>query len=117
MADSYSVRGRQGKTILAGYPWFRDWGRDTFIALRGLCLATGRLEDAREILVAWSSTISEGMVPNRFPDQGEQAEFNSVDASLWFVTAAHEFLEASRRAGKGLPRKRVLDETIEMAIA
>jgi predicted glycogen debranching enzyme len=81
-----------GKTIIAGYPWFTDWGRDTFIALRGLCLATGRLTDAREILLAWCAAVSEGMLPNRFPDQGEKPEFNAVDASLWFVIAAYEYL-------------------------
>lgn len=96
-ADSYIVTGSRGKTIMAGYPWFTDWGRDTFIALRGLCLATGRLDDAREILMAWANTVSEGMLPNRFPDQGDQAEFNSADASLWFVIAAHEFMEMSAK--------------------
>ena len=87
------------KTIIAGYPWFTDWGRDTFIALRGLCLATGRLDDARDILLAWSATVSEGMLPNRFPDRGGTPEFNAVDASLWFVIAVHEYLQAcsSRR--------------------
>ncbi len=88
-----------GKTIIAGYPWFTDWGRDTFIALRGLCIATGRLADARDILIAWSSTVSEGMVPNRFPDHGEQPEFNSADASLWYVNAVQEYLSASGREG------------------
>jgi predicted glycogen debranching enzyme len=86
-----------GKTILAGYPWFTDWGRDTFIALRGLCLATGRLDVARDILLAWSSSVSEGMLPNRFPDQGGQPEFNSVDASLWYVVAVFEFLRAAQK--------------------
>src|SRR6185503_1705981 len=65
-ADAYIVRRGSGKTIVAGYPWFVDWGRDTFIALRGLCLAGGRLKDARVILLEWSSTVSEGMLPNRF---------------------------------------------------
>ena len=82
-----------GKTIIAGYPWFADWGRDTFIALRGLCLASGRLDDARNILLAWAESVSEGMLPNRFPDSGEKPEFNSVDASLWFVVAVHEYLQ------------------------
>src|SRR4029079_6339391 len=77
-----------------GYPWFTDWGRDTFIALRGLCLATGRFADARDILVEWSGAVSEGMLPNRFPDHGELPEFNAVDASLWFVVAASELLGA-----------------------
>ena len=103
-ADAYIVQrssktGAPGKTIIAGYPWFTDWGRDTFIALRGLCIATGRLDEARDILIAWASTVSEGMLPNRFPDHGEQPEFNSVDASLWYVNAVHEYLEA-RRARK-----------------
>jgi predicted glycogen debranching enzyme len=94
-ADSYFVRRGTGKTLIAGYPWFGDWGRDTFIALRGLCLATGRFEDARDILVEWAGTVSEGMLPNRFPDQGETPEFNSVDASLWYVIASHEFLQSA----------------------
>ena len=79
---------------MAGYPWFTDWGRDTFIALRGLCLATGRLNDARDILLAWADSVSEGMLPNLFPDHGAKPEYNSVDASLWYVIAVHEFLEA-----------------------
>jgi len=95
-ADAYIVQRGEGKTIIAGYPWFTDWGRDTLIALRGLCLATGRLDVARDILLAWSATVSEGMLPNRFPDQGGQPEFNAVDASLWFVIAVHEFLKASK---------------------
>lgn len=92
-AESYMVKRGAGRTIIAGYPWFGDWGRDTFIAMRGLCLATGRLEEARDILVAWAGTVSQGMLPNRFPDQGEEPEYNSVDSSLWYVIAAHEFLE------------------------
>jgi len=76
-------------------PWFGDWGRDTFVALRGLCLATGRFEDARDILVEWTWAVSEGMLPNRFPDKGETPEFNSVDASLWVVVASHELLSTA----------------------
>ncbi|MFN0127302.1 MAG: amylo-alpha-1,6-glucosidase [Verrucomicrobiales bacterium] len=91
-ADAYLVKRGTGSTIVAGYPWFGDWGRDTFIALRGLCLATGRLEEARDILVEWAGAVSEGMLPNRFPDHGEKPEFNSVDASLWYVVAVHEYL-------------------------
>jgi predicted glycogen debranching enzyme len=99
-ADAYVVRRGGGKTVVAGYPWFTDWGRDTFIALRGLCLATGRLDDARAILVEWAGHVSEGMLPNRFPDRGEAPEYNSVDAALWYVVAVHDFLEALRRAGR-----------------
>jgi len=97
-ADAYIVEGRHGKTIMAGYPWFTDWGRDTFIALRGLCLATGRLADARDILLAWANSVSEGMLPNLFPDHGAKPEYNSADASLWYVIAVHELLAAC--AGK-----------------
>jgi predicted glycogen debranching enzyme len=96
--DAYIVRGRHGKTIVAGYPWFTDWGRDTFIALRGLCIANDRLGDALQILLSWSAHVNEGMLPNRFPDSGEAAEYNSVDASLWFIIAVHDLLEALPRA-------------------
>jgi predicted glycogen debranching enzyme len=102
-ADAYLVTRGTGKTIVAGYPWFTDWGRDTFIALRGICLAAGRLEDARRILLEWSGAISEGMLPNRFPDRGEAPEFNSVDASLWFVIAVHDLFERSMQSGFALP--------------
>ncbi len=93
-ADAYLVRRGSGKTIVAGYPWFGDWGRDAFISIRGLCIASGRLEDARDILVEWAGVVSEGMLPNRFPDQGDQPEFNSVDASLWYVIAVGDYLRA-----------------------
>ncbi|HKN87211.1 MAG TPA: amylo-alpha-1,6-glucosidase, partial [Nitrospiraceae bacterium] len=89
-----------GKTIIAGYPWFTDWGRDTFIAMRGLCLAIGRLDIARDILLAWAGTVSEGMVPNRFPDNGSEPEFNSVDASLWYIIAIYEFLQTSEESAQ-----------------
>jgi predicted glycogen debranching enzyme len=107
-ADAYLVRRGGGKTIVAGYPWFTDWGRDTFIALRGLCLATGRLDDARSILIEWADSITEGMVPNRFPDRGETPEYNTVDGSLWFVVAVEELLAAARRA-----RRRVVSAADE----
>jgi predicted glycogen debranching enzyme len=98
-ADAYLVRRGRGQTILAGYPWFTDWGRDTFIALRGLCLATGRPDVAREILLEWTGAVSRGMLPNRFTDAGEAPDYNAVDASLWFVVAVHELLEALAREG------------------
>ena len=101
--DAYLVRRGLGKTVVAGYPWFTDWGRDTFIALRGLCLATGRLPEARSILLQWAGLVSEGMLPNRFVDQGGAAEFNSVDASLWYVIAVHDYLRAVESAGQKIP--------------
>lgn len=105
-ADAYVVRRGKGKTIIAGYPWFGDWGRDTFISLRGLCLATGRLSEARDILMEWAAFVSEGMLPNRFPESekpDEPPEYNAVDASLWFAVAVHEYLEACRRRGRRIP--------------
>lgn len=94
-ADAYLVSRGSGLTIVAGYPWFTDWGRDTFISLRGLCLATGRLADARDILLEWSGAVSRGMLPNRFPDSGEAPDYNSVDASLWYVVAVGDFLRTA----------------------
>ena len=94
-ADAYIVVSRgAGRTVIAGYPWFGDWGRDTFIALRGLCLATGRLDDARAILREWSGTVSQGMLPNRFSEQGGAPEYNSVDTSLWYVIVVGAWLDA-----------------------
>jgi predicted glycogen debranching enzyme len=102
-ADAYVVSRGKGKTIVAGYPWFTDWGRDTFVSLRGLCLATGRLDDAHQILVEWAATVSEGMLPNRFTDRGgDAAEFNSVDASLWYIIAVHDFMQMAEAAGRNV---------------
>lgn len=101
-ADAYIVKRGSGETIIAGYPWFGDWGRDTFIALRGLCLATGRLAEARSILLEWAGAVSEGMLPNRFPDHGGTPEYNSVDASLWYIIAVHDFINAVRIADSSL---------------
>jgi len=101
--DAYIVKRGNGKTIIAGYPWFGDWGRDTFIALRGLCLATGRLNEAHDILMQWASAVSEGMLPNRFPDRGETPEFNSVDASLWYIVAVHDYLRDRHNGMSGTP--------------
>jgi predicted glycogen debranching enzyme len=91
-ARSYVARRQNGKTVIAGYPWFADWGRDTFIAMRGLLLASGDLATAEAILCAWADTVSEGMLPNRFLDRGEAPEYNAVDASLWYIVAVHDFL-------------------------
>jgi predicted glycogen debranching enzyme len=99
-ADDYIVRRGTGHTIIAGYPWFTDWGRDTFISLRGLCLATGCLDTARSILLAWSGAVSEGMLPNFFPDGNGRPEYNSVDASLWYIVAVHDYIEAMLVAGR-----------------
>jgi len=86
-ADQYIVARDEQKTILAGYHWFADWGRDTMIALPGLTLATGRHEIAKSILLEFAKYVDQGMLPNRFPDAGETPEYNTVDATLWFFEA------------------------------
>jgi predicted glycogen debranching enzyme len=91
-ADQYIVRRGEGKTVIAGYHWFGDWGRDTMIALPGLTLATGRPEIARDVLCAFASHVSDGMLPNRFPDAGEAPEYNTADATLWFFEAVRSLL-------------------------
>jgi len=82
-------------TIIAGFPWFADWGRDTFIALPGLLLSTGRFDEAKSVLTSFAQAADEGMIPNRFDDHSDTAYFNSVDASLWFINAAFQYLNAT----------------------
>ncbi|MCX8130459.1 MAG: amylo-alpha-1,6-glucosidase [Clostridia bacterium] len=81
------------KTIIAGYPWFTDWGRDTMIAFPGLTLATGRFQDAREILHTFARYVKNGLVPNMFPDEGQEPIYNTVDASLWYFEAINKYLQ------------------------
>lgn len=85
------VDGQTFSTILAGYPWFMDWGRDAFIALPGLLLSTGQHKQAASVLCAFAGAISEGMIPNRFDDYNGSAHYNSIDASMWFINAAFEY--------------------------
>jgi predicted glycogen debranching enzyme len=91
-ADQYIVKRGDLKTVIAGYHWFSDWGRDTMIALPGLTLVTGRPEVAESILLAFADSVDQGMLPNRFPDAGETPEYNTVDATLWFFEAVRAFL-------------------------
>jgi predicted glycogen debranching enzyme len=99
-ADQFIVRRAtgttahdDGATVIAGYPWFSDWGRDTMVALPGLMLATGRTAEAASILRTYATYLSQGMLPNRFPDAGEAPEYNSVDASLWYFHAIAVYAE------------------------
>jgi predicted glycogen debranching enzyme len=95
-ADQFIVRrGDAGHTVIAGYPWFSDWGRDTMIALPGLTLATGRRDVAASVLRTFARHVSEGMLPNRFPDAGEAPEYNTVDATLWYFHAIDQYVAAS----------------------
>jgi predicted glycogen debranching enzyme len=91
-ADQYVVARGDQKTVIAGYHWFGDWGRDTMIALPGLTLVTGRDEAAKSILLAFAQYIDRGMLPNRFPDAGEEPEYNTVDATLWYFEAVRALL-------------------------
>jgi predicted glycogen debranching enzyme len=91
-ADQFIVARGDQKTVIAGYHWFSDWGRDTMIALPGLTLPTGKHDIARSILRTFARHVNQGMLPNRFPDEGETPEYNTVDATLWFFEAARQYL-------------------------
>jgi predicted glycogen debranching enzyme len=99
---SRPIEGGTGASIIAGYPWFADWGRDTMIALPGLCLATGRAEVAREILRTYAGFERDGMLPNRFPGLGHEPEYNTADAALLFIEAIGRTWQASRLAPHGV---------------
>ncbi|HUG35678.1 MAG TPA: glycogen debranching enzyme N-terminal domain-containing protein, partial [Candidatus Limnocylindrales bacterium] len=95
-ADQFLVTRGAGLSIIAGYPWFADWGRDTMIALPGLLLVTGRSEAAARILTTFARFVDGGMLPNRFPDAGEPPEYNTVDATLWYVEAVRAYHAVTR---------------------
>ena len=102
-ADQFIVKRRlpeepDGRSIIAGYHWFGDWGRDTMIALPGLTLATGRAEVAKQILLAFSRYVDGGMLPNNFPDGGGKPEYNTVDAALWYFESIRQYFEATQDA-------------------
>jgi len=87
-----------GRSVIAGYHWFGDWGRDTMVALPGLTLVTGRAEVARQVLMAFSHYVDGGMLPNNFPDAGGKPEYNTVDASLWFFEAHRQYYAKTQDA-------------------
>jgi len=94
-ADQYIVARGDQKTVIAGYHWFSDWGRDTMIALPGLTLPTGKYDIAKSILRTFAKHVDQGMLPNRFPDAGETPEYNTVDATLWFFEAVRSYVAYS----------------------
>ncbi len=97
VSDSFIVkRENDKKSIIAGYHWFGDWGRDTMISLTGLTLVQGGFEDARDILLSFARYVSKGMIPNRFPDYDETPEYNTVDASLWYIQAVYQYLRFAK---------------------
>ena len=94
-AEQFLVARADGSpTVIAGYPWFTDWGRDTMIALPGLCLARGRLDEARDVIRSFLARARGGLIPNRFPECGEAPEYNTVDATLWLFQAVNGYLVA-----------------------
>lgn len=101
------------KTIIAGYPWFTDWGRDSMIALQGLLLSTGRYSEARGLLRAFASFLARGLIPNRFPDSGAAPEYNTADATLWMFHALDRYLEATGDWGLLKELFPALSESIE----
>ncbi|MEM7115908.1 MAG: amylo-alpha-1,6-glucosidase [Chloroflexota bacterium] len=99
-SDQFLVRretegGENGRSVLAGYHWFSDWGRDTMIALPGLALATGRYPIAAKILRTYAHFLNQGMLPNHFPDTHHEPEYKSVDASLWYIQAVRAYYSAT----------------------
>ena len=85
----------EGESVIAGYPWFGDWGRDTMIALPGLTLASGRFETARRILQTFARFVDQGMLPNVFPGDGDKPDYNTVDAALWYIEAWRAYVETT----------------------
>jgi predicted glycogen debranching enzyme len=95
--DQFIVRRGSGATsVIAGYPWFGDWGRDTMIALPGLTTLLGRHEEAAAILRSFAAYVDRGMLPNRFPEHGETPEYNTADATLWLFQAVNDYFLAKR---------------------
>jgi len=92
-ADQFVVARQRGATLIAGYHWFADWGRDTMISLPGLTLVNRQWETAKSILAEFAAHVDQGMLPNRFPDAGETPEYNTVDATLWFFEAVRSYLQ------------------------
>jgi predicted glycogen debranching enzyme len=103
-AEAFRVRRADGTpTIIAGSPWFTDWGRDTMISLPGVLLSAGRLDEAKQVIAGFLAHVDRGLIPNRFPDRGETPEYNTVDATLWMFQAVHAYL------GAGGDRRFLLD--------
>jgi predicted glycogen debranching enzyme len=117
-ADQFIVKrslptNPDGRSIIAGYHWFGDWGRDTMIALPGLTLATGRADIAEQILLAFSELVDGGMLPNNFPDAGGAPQYNSIDAALWFFEAVRQFFAATKDGRTLLQLFPILGEIID----
>lgn len=115
-ADQFVVETRGGTSIIAGYHWFGEWGRDSFIALPGLLLATGRFDEARQVFARFAGAIRDGLVPNRF-EEGAGAAYNSVDASLWMIRALRLYERAARDTGFALSMLPAVEGIVESLAA
>ena len=109
-----AVDGAPGSTVIAGYHWFGDWGRDTMIALPGLALSTGASTSRARFLQTFARFIDRGMLPNRFPDSGAPPEYNTVDAALWFIETVRLYhaVNARPRAGRAIFDKLARDHRV-----
>jgi predicted glycogen debranching enzyme len=106
-----------GRSVIAGYHWFGDWGRDTMIALPGLALVTGRADVAKQILLAFAGYVDGGMLPNNFPDAGGKPEYNTVDAALWYFEAVRQYFAATQDKATLLKLYPVLAGMIDAHVA
>lgn len=119
-ADHFIVNRKSTglKTILAGFPWFVDWGRDTMIAFEGLTLSTKRFQDAREILKSFANYVKDGLVPNVFSDKGTKTFYNTVDASLWYIQAVYKYLQyTGKKSDYKFVNDKIFDKLIEIVEA
>lgn len=95
-ADQFIVTRDKKATIIAGYPWFADWGRDSFISLPGLLLSSGRFDEAREVIQNFLDRVKQGIIPNTFPEKDDEPKYNTVDASLWLILAVSAFMKKAK---------------------
>lgn len=109
-ARHFIVQTSRRASIIAGYPWFTDWGRDTMISLPGICLATGNIEVAKHILTDYGTQTFQGLIPNRFVEEGETPDYNTVDATLWYANAIYRTLEAEWDAAFAQSMYKVLQD-------
>lgn len=110
--DFIVKRDKHLTSVIAGYHWFTDWGRDTFVSLPGLTLVNGNYEAARSVLSSWAGFVERGLMPSRFPDDSERPEYNSIDASLWFFYAVGKYLDYTHDLA--FVKKHVLDTLLEI---
>lgn len=115
-ASPFFVKTKQRTSIIAGYPWFTDWGRDTMISIPGLCLHTGRVAEARRIIIDYAAQMKQGLIPNRFVEEGEEPEYNTVDGTLWFANAIYRTLQTEWEEAFARRAFRALDEMYQWHI-